>query len=1652
MAQTRSSEQYRYEAYSGREVRRKEQESSYHGVSQPYDTSYQHKNRPRDLEILALQDRGQYWVPSTEKHTSPTTQSPYQPGPPKPPRRQESLNRIHIPSGPDYDDDPKSPSDMDLSLTSPESGSPKQWQTSPLAQPQRVFALTASPTSLYHSVSREQGYPNQQANQTSSVMTSSNHNQREYSQAYTKQQSYYLQGRDRGQPQAVYKPPPSSPQRQPKIMRQSSLPESHSSPQTLSRTQNVQRAASFDRRPDSYGPKARDDVPRRSHPASRSPQRYSTKTKREPESQTSRTDPKVRTVSDRQGSDRQGSRSMGRPAQRGSPPRRPPIDPRHRKVSSPERGVAMVPKGTPRRSSFPDAHIERFIVPDKLTGTYASPQYQPNTVKPTPATTKAKKSGLGALLLSDKDYDTVNMDSVSWLLDNNNLSKPEYISDSGVSSIREGSMGPQAQPFVAPVHTALSYDYDFPIKPETQFPEESAQYKLYGDGPMEYPSYGNNEEKFQSKPSPYKHQFPDDNLSKQNPVSYSPSSAGKNRQEHLSRRDQHRQILRSSSQESSEKELKTFTEAEPKRQLFRPAEMVDHSGGRISYYPSNQQSSRNSIQQQDSTSDRSPKKALFKSDVPDWGQYRHEEIKPLVAYKTEVNHYDYPKKSFPSMQDSPKSGPNYHSHDLYSRPLANGQRIKASPDRYTTGMVEADRMGIEPAIDGGEAYWGMESKKPASRLVHQQRSLEQVPNYSSTPDAYMGGRKETSTYYRRDNTQGVSSRSSMTAQEIEIKRKEEIVDQSALSGERQSRYDRLKQRAGVRDIQPRSKSLTRLDRRDEALQSLELSSNDTLSKSTDDLDELRKKGFSRGAALFMRMMQQASMEEDNYDFQAISPVSVDSYVGTPKLFQPQITKTGEPILDLVQPDFDSPSKVPLPKEEPPCRVLDQGKVDTAPPKGKTSDFDHIPTTHWRDRVQTERQNEQKHTKDKPNSVLATQPITYPDIASLVTTRHGNQEVPVEWLIKQEGLRRTPVGGKRSTSPTKYTSLIERSPSPTKHVEESLVFPGKQEGRNRTPVEKNASPSKQEELKRMPSVEKNVPSSIKQEGLKRMSVEKYSASFTKQEEFKQTTFVEKNLISPANQEGLKSTPVGKNVATTIKHEGLRSTSSVEKKIVSPTKQDVLNHTPFSGKSLVSPIKQVGSKQSPFIEKRSASPAKLKFLDSEPIQKARRGKQDIPIEWLEVLDRLRGKPKGQSSESSGYPSPPSKHEKSHRVSADFEDALSELEYMYSILDEEADELMFHKSHRPFDERISELPLVLQKRLKDLKEYAISQRNKRRARRDRAKSDVATKTHAAEARKSHEITPLRQSISSAAKLSKPTSLDLPAKTSDLRYRTESSRKEQSSSDEEASSQQHNAAQLYRRPKSSDNLGYSSDSSPSPDHTRQKYIFDFGKPESSTGKPESRFEMVTGLVLPEYIPSSRSHGSKSKAPMEDPVKVNTLEKKATSKKVQEVITKTSAVDVKAGQSMFETLDAGSRVSIDSVSTVDSYQLSQPFDEISSEYHKISNDHRMDVASDEDISPGQQSSSMESLVQSVSNSGNGLKRRSTQKKGKESPADGGLRTGEKTKSMSSGPVPLATFDEEIGEICFIISKLLLVTILTNRNKLLINCMFVCSNLSSTCN
>ncbi|XP_033629182.1 uncharacterized protein LOC117291519 isoform X2 [Asterias rubens] len=1688
VADTRSSEQYRYESsYSGRGDQDR-RGGSYHDGSQPFNSSYHHY--PREEEVMVMQDAEQYWVPSS--YVSPSTQSPYQPGPPKPPRRQQSLNRIHIPSGPDYDEDTRSPTEMELSSTSPESGSPKHWQTSPLVNHQQgVFAIIGSPSKPTEKASHEVGYPSQQAVQTSSAMTYNTHSQREYSQSYAKQQSYTMHERDERRSQPQYKPTPTSPQRQANITRQSSLPVSRS-PQSIPRQQNVQRAASFDRKPGNT--RKRDDAPRKSQTASRSPQRYSSKGKREPDLQPRRSDPKSRAPGDRQ-----GSRSVGRPAQPGrNQQRRPPVDSRSRKITSPDRGVALIPTNTPRRGSLPDTDIERFIVPNKQAGTFASPQYQTTPMKPVSTPTSAKQGGIGALLISDKDHEAVNIDSVSWLLENRNFSKTEYVSDSGVSSIRDGSLGPQAHTFVAPVQAALttSMDYSYPSKTQAHFPEETAQYRLYGDGPLEYPSYGNDKEKMLfSKPVSLEKRQQEDYYSKPSPSSYYSSPADKQLQEPISRRDQRRPLLRSTSQESSEHDRKTPKDQEQKRQHFPQTDTVDPRVGSSLYYPPSQQkSTRNSSQHQDSPSNRSPKKALFKEDHPNLAQYRAEEVKPLV----DAGHYDYPKKYYP-VQDSPTSGSSYDQHDPYSRQVANGQRIKASPNRYNKKMVEADRMGIEPAMDGGEAYWGMELRKPPpNRLNHSQRTPEQVSEHRSTPEASIGQRKEASVYYSRDTTQVTSSSSSRTFQESEIKRQLESLNPTSPPAERQSRYDRLKQRAAgqqtsqkssaVKSMQPRSKSLSRLDTRGKVPQSSEISLNkDTLSKSTDDLDDLRKQGFSRGAALFMRMMRQASMEEEDYELRSIGPVAVDSYVGTPKLFQPQITKTGEPILDLASPGSDSFGGGPPSMEEEPLLTMKvQHKVESAPPRGKASEhgqvppkkkaseFEEVPTTHWRDRVQTERQYEQNQTKEQRNGIADTKPIQSPDgpPSPVVITRHGNQEVPVEWLLKQEGLRRTPAGGKRSASPSKYSHLTDRSPSPTKRtplVEKSLSFTETEEVFERTSAAKqssspagdkrSATPSKYSRLtERSPSPNKRTPlversrsftnaeevfqhtavakeSSTPAAGKRSASPSKYSQlterssspskrtplvekslSFTKAEEVFERTSVAKQLSSPKKQELNQTSSVEKSVSRYTRQDAVNRTPS-QKQVFSPVKQG-LKGTSSDEKPIVSATKQEGTSRTSFSEKsnialtrRSPSPIKLKSPDSEPIPLSRRGKQDVPSEWLKVLDRLHGKPKERSSDG-GLPASKNKPEKSNRVSADFEDALSELEHMYSILDEEADDLMFHKSRRPFDQRISELPPALQKRLKDLKEYAIAQRNKRQVRRERAKSDITAKTPAlvshkpaAEVKKNQEFVSYRQSLNSTPKLSKPTTLDLPNKTTDLRHRVGAARTERSSSDEETSPQQRNSAQLYRQPRSADNLGFSSDSSPSPDRNRKNFAARF---EAASKKPESRFEKVTGLVLPEYVPSHTRQVEKT------PVKAQSPQKKVAPKQVQEVISKTAAVDVRASRSIFEKLDPGSRMSMDSVSTVDSYQLSQPFEEISAEYQKMSSDHRMDIGSDDDVSPGQRSSSSESLVQSVANSGNGLKRTSKQKV--EPSAGGELRTGEKTKSTGTGPVPLASFDEEIAK------------------------------------
>ncbi|XP_038071667.1 uncharacterized protein LOC119740430 isoform X3 [Patiria miniata] len=1526
VAKPTSAQGNQYESHSRREFRGVEQEWSgkpHQGVrSAEFDQSYQ-----RDARIMAPQNGQQYRSPTLERSTSTTSSNGhYLPGPPKPPRRQQSLNRIHIPSGPDYDEDPRSRSDSEFFSTSPESGSPKQWQTSPLIEPQRGFAIVGSPQSV-----QNQSVPRQQIPQT--VARNQNHKEYNRANAYARSPeiiptNQYPQQNQFPRKERVRSPAspnlaPSLPPRQPNIVRQSSMPVSHSPPQNLPRKQNVQRAASIGRRPDDY---KLQDMSKNPRTEPYNSYRRPANAVQDSHSQMKGSDPKTRPVGEHKGHSQRRPEQMGR-----SQPTHIPEKIRQRKISSPEQSSNVDSRDTERRSSVPLVTTEKFVVQDKQTATYASPHQ-------THPTSAQKKGGLGALLISDKDHDKVTVEAVEWMSQGTEyFSKPEYVSDSGISSLREVPSGPKVKssgPSRQGVPTSTR-DREYSIKPQLAFNEDTAQYKLYGDGPLEYSSYGNTrDKKFQlPKPSSYERQLSEEHPGWQRPVSPYHSSYSLEREfvEQPKRRSPRKELLRSSSPESPD----------------------PNWGSNVSHgmrSRSAQQSNRYDAWQQYSKSDGSP-----------LAQYREDEINSPVEYAAKISHYDFPTKHYSADLESTKPA---SSSSRNGRAPVDVQRIKASPNRYTS---ETDVIGTEPAIDGGEAYWGMEFQRPAERFSHRQSPPEKASSYHSSQNSQqssVGPRSKSPVYSGRGYDERVSSnRPGADIRENRIQMTDASVVQSAQPVERQSRYDRLKQHAGTQrraqslgggsDTQRRSKSLTRLGSPDKIPSSTELPQKSLQSKSTDDLEELKKKGVSRGAALFIRMMEQASMEEDDYDLSTVEPVAIDNYVGTPKLFQPQITKTGEPILELNRPVMspDSDSKVsavssfrlefPKSNHEPLHSTKIKSSVAYASPPPKTEFSDNSPLVITRRGKQEvpaewlEKQDRLKRTPavDKPSSSL-TKPKS--DSEQFTTVRHGKQEVPVEWLVKQQSLKRT-LGGENRRAPLTKSMSLDSEP---------IIA-----------TDQNSNQKK------------------------------HVRSVTKGDQQKRSPYVESPKISASKAQATNSEP-------TVYHH---------------SRQQVPTHSP---KKIDVP------KGTPIVEKSPSSPSKLNSLDSEAMPTIRRGKQVVPVEWVEVLERLRGKPKSQSSDSL---SPVGRRDKDQRVSADFEDALSELEHMYSILDQEADDLIFRKSNKSFDQRIAELPPALQKRLNDLKEYATSQRNKRRARRERSKSDLAlktkapSKTPASDGQKKHEFPPYRTS-GSAVKPTKSAFLDMPVKTSDRRQRAHhhSPRNEQSSSDEETPSLPRSTYQLYRKPRSDNNLGRSSDSSPElshrHNHASQSILERPGKKsDPPTRKPGSYFEAITGLDLPKYKPSAKNSESRSHKPVEDSPNHN---------KVQEVVTKSSAADVNTSQFAFEKLNAGSRLSIDSVSTVDSFQLSQPFDEMSSEYHKLSTDHRMDMASDGDISPSQQSSSMESLVLSVASPGGGPLQRqppkSRRKQGKEiSTADRQKADGEKTASR--GPVPLATFDEELA-------------------------------------
>ncbi|XP_022111783.1 uncharacterized protein LOC110991023 isoform X2 [Acanthaster planci] len=1480
------------------------EKSNRSGRSQEYNPPY-----PRHTQVLSSQNTEQHQRPTFERSTSSTGTSSsgqYLPGPPKPPRRQQSLNRIHIPSGPDHDEEPRSPSDSEFFSTSPESGSPKHWQTSPLIEPQRGFAIVGVP-----GVSRDLK-PNQQL----PPRMARNRNR---SQEKIPTDHEYPQRRERTRSPAL-----SSQPRQPNITRQSSVPVSHSQPQNLPRKQYVQRAASLGRRSDSHTLRDTESYPSHRRPTKASP---------DPRPKMTGTHPRGRLVSERK-----SGHSVRKPEQDWrSQSMNDPEKVQRRKISSPEQSSYMDSRQTERRGSAPLINTETFVVQDKQTAVYASPQY-----KAQPAVS-ARKSGLGALLIADKDHDKVTVDSVSWVQQTSNdySSKPGYISDSGISSLREVPSEPKAKPSgpLKQGHPSSSWEWDYSVKPDVAFREDTAQYQLYGDGPLEYPSHGSNKEKRAQlpKPSSFEQQSSANYPGWQNSVSppYKSYSLDRKYVEQPIRRHPRKEVIRSSPPDSPDPNWRSDVGHDISSQ---------HS---LLTQQSNQYSSR----QQDSLPDRAFTKNAVESIEQTWVQYQQDEINHPEVYTTKVSHYDQPKRHYSAGHVSPAGSPNYSSK--------NGQFVKAYPNRYTTEMVHTDS---EPAIDGGEAYWGMESRKPPQRFSYHQSSLDNVPSYRSSPNSEnstVGLRNKSPVYYERSYDQRVySSPPAMELHEDRIQKEDKSTSQYAPPVERQSRYDRLKQHAGTQkharsaggdhDSQRRSKSLTRLSNSDKIPSSTELAQKSLQSKSTDDLEELKKKGVSRGAALFIRMMQQASMEEDDYDLSIVEPVAIDSYVGTPRLFQPQITKTGEPILEssrlVTSPDSDSKAsadsdarlKSPMSNEEPllAANVVSPVAMASPPPKAESSDVSPFSNQEV-SAVWSEKQDKRKqaHAVDKLSSSSSSPTKLDSDAEPFKKVRLGKQEVPIEWLVKQQNLKPTPGSEKRLGSPTKLkTSDFEFMP---------LTF---QYGNQ----------------------------------------EKYAENATKFDNRKRTPIVENPKILPTSGHVPNSEPV----LPVSHHSSQQVPPHLSKKL------EEENH-------------------SPSFEKSPGSPTKLKSPDLESVLTVRRGKQEVPVEWVEVLEHLRAKTQSQSS---GPLSPKGRHAKDKTASADFEDALSELEHMYSVLDEEADDLIFGKNYRSFDQRIAELPPALQKRLKDLKEYAISQRNKRRARRERAKSDLALKTRVPPSRtptagqKKQEFPPYRTS-GGAGKPSKSAPVDapVPLKTSDKRQwaLNHSNRKEESSSDE-ASTQPRSPYHLYRRPKSSNNLGFHSDSSP--DLLRRPNI----KSPSSSEKPEKKailptrkhksyFETITGLPLPEYKPGAKSNTTKPRKPAQDALNHNI---------VQEVVNKSSVADVKASPAMLEKLETGSRLSVDSVSTVDSFQLSQPFEDMSSEYYRMSSDHKIEMTSDGHISPSQQSSSMESLVLSVVSPGGGPSKRAT-KQAREDSTAGEHKYGEKD-AASRGPVPLATFDEDL--------------------------------------
>ena len=218
-----------------------------------------------------------------------------------------------------------------------------------------------------------------------------------------------------------------------------------------------------------------------------------------------------------------------------------------------------------------------------------------------------------------------------------------------------------------------------------------------------------------------------------------------------------------------------------------------------------------------------------------------------------------------------------------------------------------------------------------------------------------------------------------------------------------------------------------------------------------------------------------------------------------------------------------------------------------------------------------------------------------------------------------------------------------------------------------------------------------------------------------------------------------------------------------------------------------------------------------------------------------------------------------------------ALNELEQMYSMLDQEASELLQSGEYEQRVRRLNELKESARQKLEDLRienemeelSGPPSQRGKRRPRKDRAKSDITQDHHAmtpSEDERQQQFFPYRTSAH-------PDNLDLdnqsykPPKDSKKQNLFITKRSSGGSSSEEDNDdgddddermRRQPQSSIYRTPKSEDYLGYSSDSSPSPER----------KMRNSKRRPVAQPRHGDGQALPEYIKKSSARMDHAGAP----------------------------------------------------------------------------------------------------------------------------------------------------------------------------------------------